>query len=324
MTKLILAIDMGGTTAKIAIADWSGKILHKFVVETKWGDEALPFFNKEIRKQIQALNIDYENDIEAIGFGCVGPIDNEKGISINAQKIGWTNYPIRQIAQDLFQKPIYLINDARSIVYGEWKKGAGRNYHTFLTFSIGTGIGGGLVLNNKIYEGAHNTSGEFEHGGFNNVEHKCGCGLRYCIGGLSTAVGIERYFQKYIIENPSSSLSLLQYKLKREIKIKDISELIKNWDADATKALSHALQPLIGKMSTLIFALDPQAILIGGGPSALGEDLIKLIKLGLRRYVWKPIFDKVDIKLCELKNDAGIIGLIEFVKDSVSEAKGEK
>ena len=324
MKNLILAIDMGGTTAKIAIATNKGEIVHKFIVDTKWGDEALPFFNQEIRKKIKSLNIDYDKDIDVVGFGCVGPIDAEKGISINAQKIGWTNYPIREIATKLFKKPIFIINDARSIAYGEWKKGAGKQYHSFLIFSIGTGIGGGLVLNNKIFTGAHNTSGEFEHGGYNtNVKYKCGCGLRYCIGGLSTAIGIERYFQNYIIAHPGSSLAILQKQLGREIKIKDISTLIKKWDPDATEALSFALQPLIGKISTLIYAIDPQAILIGGGPSALGQNLIDIIMLGLKRVVWKDILEKVDIKLCKLGNDAGMVGIIQYTIDSLKKQKAD-
>ena len=313
--KLILAIDMGGTTAKIAISNIKGKIMHKFIVDTKWGDEALPYFNQEIRKQIQKYGIDYEKEIFAIGFGCVGPIDDERGISINAMKIGWENYPIRKVATELFKKPIYIINDARSIVVGEWKQGAGKNYHTFIIFSIGTGIGGGLVLNNAVYKGAHNMSGEFEHGGKFDVEHRCGCGLRYCLGGLSTAVGIERYFQKYILVNPGSSLAILQREIGREIKIKDISPLIKKVDPDATKALSYSLQPLIAKMSSLMFAIDPQAILIGGGPSALGQPLIDIIKNGLKPMVFPFLLENIDIKLCELRNDAGMVGVIEHTLD---------
>lgn len=323
--NLILAIDMGGTTAKIAIATHTGEILHKFIVDTKWGDEALPFFNQEIRKKVKSLNINYDKDIDVVGFGCVGPIDSEKGISINAGKIGWSNYPIREVANKLFDKPIFIINDARSIAYGEWKKGAGKPYHSFIIFSIGTGIGGGLVLNNKIFAGAHNTSGEFEHGGYNtNVKHKCGCGLRYCIGGLSTCVGIERYFQDYIIEHPGSSLAILQRKLGYNIKIKDTAHLIKSWDPDATSALSHALQPLIGRISTLIYAVDPQAVLIGGGPSALGQNLIDIINLGLKRVVWGDVLKNVDIKLCELANDAGMIGLIQYTIDSLKKEKAVK
>ena len=257
-----------------------------------------------------------------LDFGCVGPLDPIKGISINSKKIGWVNYPIRDVANKLFKKPIFLINDARSIAYGEWKKGAGRKYHSFLIFSIGTGIGGGLVLNNKLYKGANNSSGEFEHGGLNeNIKHPCLCGLRYCIGGLSTANGIERYFQDYIIENPSSSLSKLQRKLGRDIKIKDASELIKSWDPDATKALSFALQPLIGRISTLIYAIDPQAILIGGGPSALGDVLIDILKIGLKRVTWESTLNNIDIKLCELRNDAGTIGLVEYTIDSINKLK---
>jgi len=325
MKNLILAIDMGGTTAKVAIANSEGKIQHTFVVDTKWGDEALPYFNQEIRKKIKSLNIDYDKDIDVVGFGCIGPIDPDKGISINAQKIGWSNYPIRDVATKLFKKPVFIINDARSIAYGEWKKGAGKAYHTFLIFSIGTGIGGGLVLNNKIYRGAHNYSGEFEHGGYYpNVKYKCLCGLRYCIGGASTAVSIERHFRDFIIAHPGSSLAHLERKLGRDVKIKDAADLIKKWDPDATEALSYALQPLIGKISSLVYALDPQAVLIGGGPSALGQNLIDIIKSGLKRIMWKQMLDIVDIKLCELGNDAGMVGVIQNTIDSLKKQKEGK
>lgn len=310
--KLIIAIDMGGRTAKVGIADLEGNVIHRFIVDTKQKDEAIPFYNSEIRKKCAELDIDYESQIKAIGFGCVGPLDPEKGISINAGKIGWYNYPVKKVANAEFNKPIYLINDARSIAVGEWKKGAGRNYHTFLIYSIGTGLGGGIVLNNKIYHGAHNLANEFGHGGWTQSDFRCNCGLPGCIEGLSSANGIEKYFQVFIKENPQSSLAKRQNELQKNIEIKDVADLIKNEDKDATNALSYALKPLCHSISMMIYAFDPQAILIGGGPSELGDPLLKIIKAHLKEILWKDIMDKVDIKLCELRNDAGLIGVVEF------------
>jgi len=322
--KLIVSIDLGGTTAKIAFADMNGKLKHKFVVDTKKGDETIPNLNQEIRKEAKKLNIDWDKNISAIGFGCVGALDLEKGISLNAGKIDWFNYPVRDVSEREFKKPTFLINDARAIAYGEWKQGAGRKYHTFLIFSIGTGIGGGIVLNNQLYQGAHGLANEFGHGGYMNSDIPCACGLKGCAEGLSSSVGIQKYMQMYIEKNPNCSLAKRQTKIGKKITILDVADLIKSGDKDTTSAISYALKPLAGVISMMIFAFDPQAVLIGGGPSALGDPLIKIIDNHLSEMLWPQFRKLVDIKICELKNEAGMIGVAEFTLDELKKTQGKE
>ncbi|ALV23524.1 hypothetical protein ASO20_02595 [Mycoplasma sp. (ex Biomphalaria glabrata)] len=317
--QLIVAIDMGGRTAKVAIADTGGWIYKIFVIPTKKGDDAIPFFALEIKKELENLGINYETQVQAIGFGCVGPLDIDNEISVNAGKIGWYNYPAAKVARECFKKPVYLINDARAIAVGEWKQGAGKGYKNFIIFSIGTGVGGGIIINNRLYGGAHNLANEFGHGGMLQSKYRCNCGLEGCLEGLSSATGIEKYFQDYIKENPNSTLAKRQKELNKIIEIKDIADLLIYKDHDATIAMSEALKPLCQAISMQIFAFDPEAVLIGGGPSSLGQTLLDMINSHLQKMVWPDLLKLVDIKICELQNTAGIVGVMEY---AIAKIKG--
>ena len=317
--KLILGLDTGGGSAKCGISDMEGNILHRFVVKTYKGDTAILNWNKDCRKEIKGLGIDWDKQIVAVGFGMGGALDLENGISLNAGKIGWHNYPYHKVATSEFKKPIFVINDARAIVVGEWKKGAGKGYKNILTFSLGTGLGGGIVLNDQLYRGAHNWANEFGHGGSFQKLYQCDCGLKGCIEGSSSATGIEKYFQRYIKENPKSSLAKLQSeKGDRKITIKDASHLFIEGDKDAVSAFKTSLFPLSSSISAMVFAFDPELVLVGGGPSALGKPLIDLIKSQVKTMLWKNYYDNTEFKLCSLRNDAGLVGIIEFTLEKIN------
>ena len=315
--KLIFGIDLGGITAKCGFADEDGTIIDRFVVKTLFGDKVIPYIAEETFKYCKKNGIDWNKQVIAIGFGCCGPIDEVNGISINAGKMGWYNFPARDEAMKYFKnKPIYMLNDSRCATYGEWKQGAGKKYKSFLCLTIGTGVGGGLVLDNKLYKGAHNTAGEFGHGGQSQFDKECPCGLPYCMEGLSSAIGIEWWIDKQAMRNPDSSLGMLKLQLGRKLTIKDCSKLILSGDIQTTNALRYTLRSLAVVISMSLFIIDPEAILIGGGPSALGQPLLDAIHYWLKQFTWNDILKKFDLALCHLGNDAGLVGIIEYACDN--------
>lgn len=314
--KYILGIDLGGITAKCAIADLSGEIVHRFILKTSFGYDIIPKLSEQSRAEIKKIGLNYHKNIQIIAFGCCGPLDAEKGISINAGKMGWYNFPVLEESKRFFgsDKEIYLLNDSRSATVGEWKRGAGKKYKSFVLLTIGTGVGGGIIYNNKIFTGAHNFAGEFGHGGFYQSDRQCGCGLSYCLEGLSSALGIEWYLDHVALAKKHSKLAELKAKLGRNLHIKDCVGLIKVEDEVTIEALKYALKPLAFFISTIIFTLDPEAVLIGGGPSALGKPLIDIIQYWLKQCLWKNRLPLVDIKTCSLGNDAGVLGVIEYAR----------
>ncbi len=308
---LIFAIDLGGTSAKTALANFNGEITHKFTIKTSYGDEVIPNLKAGLDQELAKLNISYDC-IKAIGFSCKGPFDDHKGVIINAGDIGFFNYPARDIAEKIFQKPVILTNDSRSAAVGEWKQGAGQKYQSFICLTLGKGIGSGIILGNQLWQGAHNLAGEIGHGGFMQNKYICGCKLKHCCEASSSAIGIEKDLNDFAKTNPVSSLGKLREKQGGEFTLKQAATLIKNDDPDAQSILKEALRPLASRISLAIFFLDVEAVLIGGGPSELGDKLLDPIKELVAECTWQSTCDQTDFKVCELKNDAGIIGTIEW------------
>ena len=310
--KLILAIDLGGTSVKYAFANYpEGKILHKFMSEVSAKDKVIPEMKIAVEKELEKLDLSYDQLI-CIAFACKGPFDDKKGLVINAGGIGWFNYPAKEVAEEVFGIPVYLNNDSRSAAIGEWKKGKGRNYKNFICLTLGNGIGCGIVLNNEIWKGSSNMAGEIGHGGRMQETHKCACGLEYCTEGQSNALGIEQSLEQYAFNNPGSKLHEIYVKSNNKISLKDCNELLNKGDELANKALESALEPLSKRISLALFLLDLEAVFIGGGPSNIGEPLIKAIKNTLKEYLWEHILNKVVIDVCDLKNDAGVVGIVQY------------
>ena len=314
MTKqdLIFAIDLGGTSAKCAFATMDGNIIHQFTLPSGYGDEVLVNLKKGYNAEL--LKTGYKNEqVKVIGFGAKGPFDEERGLTINAGDIGLFNYPTRKIATEIFGKEVILTNDSRAALIGEWKRGSGQKYHSFIALTLGCGIGGGVVLENCLWKGVHNLAGEIGHGGLMQNTAKCGCTLDGCVEAVSSAVGIENALNAYATAHHDSSLGQHLAKLQKPLTIKNCANLITNYDHATHEILRQSFIPLAARLATAQFFLDVQAFLIGGGPSALGEPLLAPLKTLLKSALWKSTYDNLDIKTCILGPDAGIIGVIENI-----------
>ncbi|URM53226.1 ROK family protein [Mycoplasma sp. SG1] len=305
---MVLAIDLGGTTTKLGLFTKDGKLLHTHVCDTVVG-KVIEEIHNSVKKWLSTLNLTIEKDISSIGFACVGPIDPEKGISLMAKKINWVNYPALEVCKKYFKKPIYLTNDSRAAIVGEFWKGAGQGYKNVIGYTLGTGVGGGVILNNKIYYGSHYWAGEFGHGGHMQDEYDClSCGLPHCMEGLSSAVRIEKYMRQYIDKNPNSDLAKLQKNIDHPLTIFDVQKMIKQDHKETTEILRYCLRPLGSHIAIMMYSIDPDVVLIGGGPSALGDYLLKHIHYWIEQYARDFVYKKIPIKVCQLGNQAGIYG----------------
>ena len=308
---MIVGIDLGGTTAKFGLYDEKTmRIVEHSVLETKklYGEQVIKALYDHYVSWLAAINTRDEH-IETIGLACVGPVD-EKTDVIKDARFGWIDFPVSKIAKKYFKKTVYLVNDARAAIIGEKWRGAGRKLNNFLMYTLGTGVGGGIVINKQVFVGSHNYANEVGHGGKMQDSLVCRCGLSGCIEPMSSATGIEQIFQSYIKEHPSSSIAKLQLKTKNKLTVKNVVPLIKKNDFDAILCLEKALFPLASHIAVMIHSLDPDAVIIGGGPSALGQPLLDIITKIVRKYTLPFTHELVKIVLAKLGNQAGVYGAI--------------
>ena len=320
-TQYILAIDLGGTSVKCGIANSQTlKIIHQFCIEALKGDEVIPSIFAAFNKELIKLKINYEKDIIAVGLGAKGPYDKEKGVVMNAGDIGWFNYPVMEVAKRIFKKPFFLTNDSRAACIGEWKKGKGRNYRNFLVLTLGQGIGSGLILDNKLWLGSHNVSGELGHSGFFQTDRECGCGLPYCMEAISSARGMEFTIDQFACKFEDSPIGLLKSQLGRRLSVKDAAPIICKNDFVIQRAMRKCLKPLAERISLISYLMDLERVFIGGGPSQLGEILIEHINYWRKQIEWDGKFKQLKVEICELKENAGLVGVVEYAAGKMNES----
>jgi len=280
-----LAIDLGGTSAKIALFDHD-KILKRWQVPTKkrgiW---------QNIKDNLTDLK-DEEYDVVSIAM--TGFIDHKTGIIVWAENLDdLRDYDARADASKVFgNKMTYVINDANAAALGEYWKGSAKDDESTIFYTIGTGIGGGIVMNGQLIYGVRGMAGEFGHCGDFQTKYKCICGQKACIEPLSSAIGIT----KLLKENGF------------DITVKEAGVMLNEGNKEIEKIFRTALKPLAVHMAIMEMALNPESIIIGGGPSAIGEPLRKIIEDLVNENCLDFIAEATKIKLAETKNDAGIYG----------------
>ena len=297
VNKKILAIDLGGSTAKVAIINEEGKIAFRFKNIKTMKDHLIPNLWKEIENQLPD-NINYE----AIGFATAGMIDEKNGIILIAGNLNLKNFKLKEEISKYTSKPCFLINDANAAALGEYWVGKGKEYHSLIFYTIGTGIGGAIIINNHLVTGAKGTAGELGHGGNFQNKINCNCGLINCLEPIASATGLKRALMKL---SPTITL--------REID----SDILKN-NKQVRNLFKKQWAPLADHMSVMIYALDPEIIIIGGGVSGIGNEVSNLIYSLLQKKVHPSILGNLKVANSILGNDAGIYGAAKIALDSLS------
>lgn len=278
----ILAIDLGGTSAKIGLFD-NDKIVKTWQILTKvddiWGN---------IRTHLVGLDL---NEVDAIGLSTPGFIDHKNGIVKLAGNLKWKDYDVKKDFIKYFNKPVYVLNDANAAALGEYWQGAGKEYDSIVLYTIGTGVGGGIIMNGQLVYGKDGYAGELGHGGNFQNKWACTCGLKHCIEPVSSATGITKMLKEAGFN----------------ITVKEAGEMIET-NPRVRAVFKEALTPLGLHISTMQCALNPDAIIIGGGPSNIGEPLRKIIQEIVDENQLDFIAKSTKIVLATTKNDAGMLG----------------
>ena len=311
MGKYCFGIDVGGTSIKCGFFTAEGELLEKWEIPTRTenqGENILPDIAKSIEKKMEEKAISKEQ-VTGVGIGVPGPV-NKNGEIPTAVNLNWGYKHISKEMEELTGLPSKAGNDANVAALGEaWKGGAAGCANVILA-TLGTGVGGGIIVDGKIVAGAHGAGGEIGHA---NVKHdetdSCNCGNKGCLEQMASATGIVRLAKKALAaSDQESALRAAGDKLSA----KKVFDAYKAGDALAAEIVEEFGDYLGGALATFATVVDPDVILIGGGVSRAGQPLVDVVEKYYKKYAFTPC-KETPIRLAELGNDAGMVGAARLV-----------
>ena len=311
--KYGFGIDLGGTTVKLAYFDENGTMLHKWEIPTttaEGGSQILPDIAKAVEGYLDENNIPRESII-GLGIGVPGPVD-VNGTVNKCVNLGWGRFNISKELERLTGFPVQAGNDANVAAMGEFWKGGGQGCRNMVLATLGTGVGGGIVVEGKLLCGSQGAGGEIGHMTINRDETvPCNCGKYGCVEQYCSATGIVRTAKEHLASNPADS----QLRALEEITCKDIFDAGKAGDTLANEILQMYYARLGEFLGNLCCLLNPEVVVLGGGVTKAGQVLLD----GVEPYFRKNTFhacDNAKIVLASLGNDAGAYGAFKLVLDA--------
>ncbi|WP_338750091.1 ROK family glucokinase [Bacillus sp. FJAT-52991] len=317
-TSLIAAVDLGGTTTKLAFINTSGEIVVGWKVPTdvsNHGSRIIKNIAEEIKKKLLEMSIS-KDQLLGVGVGAPGPF-SESGVMYEAVNLGWRkNYPLKALLEQEIGLPVMVENDANCAALGEMWKGAGGGAENLVCVTLGTGVGGGVIVNGKIVRGARGAAGEIGH--MTVVTEKgfvCNCGKSGCLETVSSATGVVRLASQQL--QTTSKASFLR--TKQNFSAKDVFEAAKMGDEIAAFAAQQCSYYLGLALSHLANTLNPDVIVIGGGVSKAGDPLLQSVRKKFNECAFTPVRNSTNIDLALLGNEAGVIGAAWLIKQKLME-----
>ena len=311
--KYGFGIDLGGTTVKIAYFDETGKMLSNWEIPTVTeghGSQILPDIADSIREYRERNQIQ-DSDLLGLGIGVPGPVDG-KGVVNRCVNLGWGVFNISQELSRLTGLPVQAGNDANVAALGEFWKGGGKDFDSMVLVTLGTGVGGGIVIDGKLLHGAHGAGAEIGHMVLNREETAvCGCGKRGCVEQYCSASGIVRMAK---LELEASDEESTLRKLDK-MTCKDICDAGRDGDKLALAVLDKYYAYMGEFLANVCNVVNPEVVVLGGGVSKAGTVLLD----GLRPYFHKYVFhaaSNVEFALAALGNDAGAYGAFKLALDA--------
>ena len=310
LKKYGFGVDVGGTTVKMGFFETSGKLLDKWEITTNTDDNGkavLPDIAKSIDNKLAQEGIS-KAEIEGIGIGVPGPVRND-GVVLNCVNLGWGIINVAEELGRLTGLAVKVGNDANVAALGEMWQGGAKGSKDVIMVTLGTGVGGGIIVDGKIVAGYNGAGGEIGHITVNNDEiEPCNCGQYGCLEQYTSATGIVRMAKRKLAKTQDET-SLRKYE---NITAKDIFDEAKAGDAVALLLVDEVGEILGSTLSNIACVVNPEVIVIGGGVSKAGQILIDTIKKHYQETSFKACRDTRFV-LASLGNDAGIYGAAALI-----------
>ena len=313
MKEYAFGIDLGGTTAKIGLFTTSGALLEKWEVATDTsnaGEHILENLAAAVLGKMKEQSIQPEQ-VEGVGIGVPGPVLDSSIVPIVCANLGgWGERNVSaQLSGLLDGLKVLVGNDANVAALGEIWMGAAKGAKNAVMVTLGTGVGGGVVVNGKVIDGVHGAGGEIGHITVNRHETAVsGCGKRGCLEQYSSATGVVRCMKKLLDENPDTPCVLRG----TEFAAKDVFDAARNGDALAAREVDEMSDTLGMALANIASTVDPEAFLVGGGVARAGDVLFAPLNKHFQEYAFKSCRE-TPIKQASLGNDAGIYGAVRLI-----------
>jgi len=322
--KGFIGCDLGGTNLRAAIVDVeTGEVLHQSNVPTlarEGHDVVMKRMADLFMQLIQTTGLKNEK-IGGIGIGVPGVLDLEKGETLFLPNLpgNWLHVPLQDTISNLTGLPTSILNDVRSITYGEWRFGAGKGVETVAVLAIGTGIGGGLVINGQLYLGMGGTGGELGHMVIDYNGPRCGCGNYGCLEVYASGPAIAAMGMKAVAQGLTTKIDeLCEYDLNR-VTPELIAKAAEDGDEIACDIYEKAGFYLGVAASSICAAVGPKRIIVAGSVSHVGKLLLDPMERTMRERVHMMPVEKVEIVLAKLGNNAGVIGAALWAESSLKQ-----
>jgi len=306
MMKYIMGIDVGGTTVKIGQFKKDLTLVKNWEIATNKKNQGLEIIEDIVSSIKEHVSLE---EIIGYGFGVPGPVKDD--VVIECVNIGWPNdYHLARICETLTgNSNIYVENDANVATLGELSKGSAKNYHSAVMLTLGTGIGGGVVVDDKVISGAHGASGEFGHIQIERQDgFPCNCGNTGCLETVASASGIKSLYHKYKLKDVFQNKDVL-----KDPSAKKIMNMAKEGDPLALYTIDQVASYLAYASHIISLSVNPEVIIFGGGVSKAGNFLIEKIRKEFAKYPFKAT-KNTKFLLASLGNDAGMVGAAGLVK----------
>lgn len=314
--KYNICLDVGGTKVLGAIFNENDEIIFRLKKRSKSGGEGSQDVEKVIvsvvEEMIKESGID-KKELNAIASCAPGVIDQDKGIVVFTPNLPWRNYDIRASMEKKFGVPFYVGNDVNLGVLGEYKFGAAKGYKNIVGFFVGTGMGGGLILNGELFTGNQFKGAEYGHMILDPEGPLCNCGQRGCLEAFSSKQGMSAYIRQQVARGRKTVMA--EHVIDGVFRSKPLKKALKEKDEVASEAVDRACHYLAVATGNMINTISPDLVIYGGGViEAVGDVFLRKILAEVDRYCMPQIRNTVDIKIAELGDDSILYGDLALIK----------
>jgi glucokinase len=319
--KFIVGVDLGGTNIVVGSLSEDGQQTFAMRTEPTRPDQgADAVIDRMIRMidtviaETTAASGSKREHCLGVGIGAPGPLDREKGLVITTPNLGWTNFPLRQLVSDRSGLPATLDNDANCATLGEWWLGAARGAQHVVGVTIGTGIGGGLILNGALFHGASDVAGEIGHTTIDVHGRRCKCGNYGCLEAYASGPSIAERAREALQGDQDSTMHALAGGDLAQLTAAHVYAAAQRGDAIATDVVHETARFLGTGIANLLNIFNPQVVVIAGGVTQAGATLFAPLARELRRRAFKPAVDACRLVPGELDGTAGVVGAVATFK----------
>ncbi len=317
--SFVIGVDLGGTKIYAAVVDKNGKIIATAKKKTKAEcgfKQVATRISKCIFKAAENAKLNFEKQVLTIGIGSPGPLDLKKGEVIETPNLKWKNAPLKKELEKLTGKKVVVDNDANVGLIGEHAFGAGKGAQHVVGLFIGTGVGGGVIVDGKPLHGFNENAGELGHMIMNPNGPKCGCGNYGCLEAYASRTAIERKIR--IAEMKGTSTKVFEQDRDKKIRSKKLANAFKKGDSAVTKAIEQSATYIGYGVASLLNIFNPEVVILGGGVvEAIGEPYVDIVRKVAEKNVFKVALRNVKIVPAMLGDNSAALGAAVLAWENV-------